>query len=416
MLQRIQTGLIVVLLGAVGFLGVGFYRSQRANEAAIAKMTEMLDNLTGPSVAQTVPQNGDNNVAPSLKEIRVTYDREMSEHSWSWCQAGEQGSIYPQTTGTPHYDADKRTCVLPVKLEPGTSYAIRLNSGDFRAFRDAAGRPATPYLLRFATRGAAAKAASAPAVNRPQPALEFPAENVKYSPAGSDDDAKTLIARVLKVNRPWIEPKPVKASYRLLRADENEKETKGPFSVHEGCKSAVRVGSIVWTPLHDLARKDTHYSVHMLGKADWKGKSLIAVELVFDPPVRTGVGMGGQAETSYSASNSSTAKARIVIEPARAIPLFIDCWSATVPSMGRPFHSVWAFDPDFFELDGGLAPKAFVWEEVSAFRERQEFQVVDGIWIFKQGDAWYGAESPFHKSGHIQRLELADLKVGKTRR
>ena len=117
MLQRIQTILTVILLAAVVFLGVQSYRVHRANEAATAQMIRVLDNLAGPTVAQTVPNNGDNAVDPSLKEIRVTYNKEMSDHSWSWCHNSDNAS-YPETTGDPHYEADMKTCVLPVKLGP----------------------------------------------------------------------------------------------------------------------------------------------------------------------------------------------------------------------------------------------------------------------------------------------------------
>jgi hypothetical protein len=148
MLQRIQTVLTVVLLGAVLFLGVAFYRGQRANEAATARLTQLLDRLVGPSVIQTVPHTGDTNVDPSLAKIRVTYDREMSDGSWSWCY--DPGQLIP--AGEPRYESDHKTCVLPVKLEPGKSYVIQLNSGEYRNFKDAAGQSAVPYLLRFTTR------------------------------------------------------------------------------------------------------------------------------------------------------------------------------------------------------------------------------------------------------------------------
>jgi len=55
--------------------------------------------------------------------------------------------------GKPKYEDDRRTCVLPVKLEPGKTYAIWVNSPKFRNFKDADGRPAVPYLLIFKTRG-----------------------------------------------------------------------------------------------------------------------------------------------------------------------------------------------------------------------------------------------------------------------
>ena len=54
--------------------------------------------------------------------------------------------------GKPKYLADKRTCVLPVKLEPGKTYAIWVNSEKFGNFKDTEGRPAVPYLLVFRTK------------------------------------------------------------------------------------------------------------------------------------------------------------------------------------------------------------------------------------------------------------------------
>jgi RNA polymerase sigma-70 factor (ECF subfamily) len=42
--------------------------------------------------------------------------------------------------------------VLPVKLEPGKTYAIWVNSGEFGNFKDTDGRSAVPYLLVFKTK------------------------------------------------------------------------------------------------------------------------------------------------------------------------------------------------------------------------------------------------------------------------
>ena len=61
---------------------------------------------------------------------------------------------FPQIAGEVRYLADKRTNVLPVKLEPGRTYAIWFNSpnGRHNAFRDSANNSAMPYLLVFQTR------------------------------------------------------------------------------------------------------------------------------------------------------------------------------------------------------------------------------------------------------------------------
>ena len=106
---------------------------------------------TAPAVVvKSVPQAGALNVDPATTEIRVTYSKDMQNNSWSWSTWGEEN--YPKTTGKPHYMPDKRTCVLPVKLEPGRFYAIWLNSENFGNFKDTGGRSAVPYLLVFETK------------------------------------------------------------------------------------------------------------------------------------------------------------------------------------------------------------------------------------------------------------------------
>ncbi len=103
-----------------------------------------------PVVVKTVPQSGDVKVDASLEEIQVTFSKEMADGTWSWSQVSTD--TFPETTGKPKYLEDKKTCVLPVKLEPRKTYVIWLNSEKFRNFRDAKGQPSVPYLLVFETR------------------------------------------------------------------------------------------------------------------------------------------------------------------------------------------------------------------------------------------------------------------------
>lgn len=104
-----------------------------------------------PVVVKTSPQAGDTGIDPSLKEIKITFSKEMmTEDMWSWVMVSKE--TFPRITGGIRYLSDKRTCVAPVKLEPGKVYAIWFNSADSNSFRDKYNNPAVPYLLVFQTR------------------------------------------------------------------------------------------------------------------------------------------------------------------------------------------------------------------------------------------------------------------------
>jgi hypothetical protein len=103
-----------------------------------------------PVVVKTVPEAGAAEVDPGMTEIKVTFSKEMQDGSWSWVMVSRE--TFPKADGKPKCLADKRTCVLPVKLEPARTYAIWVNSEKIRNFKDIEGRSAVPYLLVFKTR------------------------------------------------------------------------------------------------------------------------------------------------------------------------------------------------------------------------------------------------------------------------
>jgi RNA polymerase sigma-70 factor (ECF subfamily) len=117
---------------------------------AAARADDVTLGSVPPVVAKTVPEAGAAEVDANLPEIRVTFSKDMKDASWSWSTLSEES--FPKTAGEPKYLADKRTCVLPVKLEPGKTYALWLNSENFGNFRDADGQSAVPYLLVFKTK------------------------------------------------------------------------------------------------------------------------------------------------------------------------------------------------------------------------------------------------------------------------
>jgi RNA polymerase sigma factor (sigma-70 family) len=104
-------------------------------------------------VVETQPKLGATDVDPAtVKEIRVTFSKPMMDKSWSWTQ----GNVYafPASTGPIHYLPDQRTCVMPVKLEPGKTYVMGINGGRFENFKAKDGRPSLHYGLAFRTRAA----------------------------------------------------------------------------------------------------------------------------------------------------------------------------------------------------------------------------------------------------------------------
>jgi Sigma-70, region 4/Bacterial Ig-like domain len=105
-----------------------------------------------PVVINIEPTVGASDVDPGLREIRVTFSKKMMDKTWSWTE-GKKYAV-PKLDGTIHYERDQRTCVMPVKLEPGKTYVLGINSERFRNFKDADGRPALPYLVVFHTKAA----------------------------------------------------------------------------------------------------------------------------------------------------------------------------------------------------------------------------------------------------------------------
>jgi Bacterial Ig-like domain len=103
-----------------------------------------------PVVIKSSPEAGAEGVDPGLSQISVTFSKQMQGGTWSWCVLSKES--YPGTSEAPKYLEDKRTCVLPVKLQPGKTYAVWINSENFYQFKDTKAQPAVPYLLVFRTR------------------------------------------------------------------------------------------------------------------------------------------------------------------------------------------------------------------------------------------------------------------------
>jgi len=103
-----------------------------------------------PQIVSTSPARGASDVDPALKEISVTFDQDMGE-GMSWTGGGSE--LPPTPEGQKAHWRDKRTCVLPVKLQAGHRYRVGINSPSYRSFRSAAGVPALTSAIWFTTSG-----------------------------------------------------------------------------------------------------------------------------------------------------------------------------------------------------------------------------------------------------------------------
>lgn len=122
--------------------------------SGLASASVLADDVTlesvPPVVVKTIPEAGAGEVDPKLTEIKVTFSKDMQDGAFSWVTHSKES--FPKMDGKPTYLGDKRTSVLPVRLEPGKTYAIWVNSAKFGNFKDTEGRSAVPYLLVFRTK------------------------------------------------------------------------------------------------------------------------------------------------------------------------------------------------------------------------------------------------------------------------
>jgi hypothetical protein len=146
------TRIAFVVAACVGLLGTVSLAQEKK---------QAFDPELPPCVVSAEPANRAKDVDPALGEIKVTFDRPMDTGgNWSWIIHQALGT-YPGVRGgpPPRWENDGRTCVLSVKLKPGTLYAVGANSFRHTGFRDRKGSIAVPYAWVFKTRKAKTPAA-----------------------------------------------------------------------------------------------------------------------------------------------------------------------------------------------------------------------------------------------------------------
>ena len=111
-----------------------------------------LANAATPRVVITSPDNGEIDVAPDLKEIRVEFDQPMDSRGHSIVGGGDN---FPSISGELKW-FDNKTFVIPVNLQPEHQYQLSINSDTFKGFCSEGGQAAEWYPLAFRTRAAGA--------------------------------------------------------------------------------------------------------------------------------------------------------------------------------------------------------------------------------------------------------------------
>src|SRR5689334_20191962 len=109
-------------------------------------------NAAPPKVLATSPDNGEIDVDPVVKEIRIEFDQPMDARGRSIVGGGEN---FPTISGDPKWLND-HTFILPVTLKPEHPYQLSINSDTFKGFASKTGQPAEWYPIQFHTRAAGA--------------------------------------------------------------------------------------------------------------------------------------------------------------------------------------------------------------------------------------------------------------------
>ena len=103
-----------------------------------------------PKVVSMIPANGAQDVDPGLTAIQVVFDRPMAGKSWSLVGGGPH---CPEAGKGAHFDAQRKTWTVPLKLKPDWSYEFMLNSESYDAFRSEEGVALEPVSVTFKTAG-----------------------------------------------------------------------------------------------------------------------------------------------------------------------------------------------------------------------------------------------------------------------
>jgi len=144
-------GIAIVMGVAALLLPMGPAVQPGGNQVHAEEEPETQPKRPYPEIVKTVPEIGATDVPANLKEISVTFDRDMGK-GMSW--TGGKPFFPPIDPGKKGRWVDQRTCVLPVKLKRGEFYRVGINSQDYRNFKSGTGVPTPSSVICFVTEGA----------------------------------------------------------------------------------------------------------------------------------------------------------------------------------------------------------------------------------------------------------------------
>jgi len=100
-----------------------------------------------PKVVKATPDNGDTDVDPGLKALRIEFDQDMNPGGHSLCGGGP---TFPEVSGKLRW-VGKRVILVPVRLQPEHPYSFSVNCPAANNFRSKSGEPAAVYPISFRT-------------------------------------------------------------------------------------------------------------------------------------------------------------------------------------------------------------------------------------------------------------------------
>lgn len=128
-----------------------------------------------PQIVEIEPANHTEDVDPKTRTLRVTFDMPMGE-GMSWCGGGSNFPTIDESRKS-RWSKSGRSCILPVKLEPGKTYQIGLNSLHHINFQSKWGVPLAPVVYEFTISGQAVSGSSAAIEAEATSAVWTPPEN-----------------------------------------------------------------------------------------------------------------------------------------------------------------------------------------------------------------------------------------------